>query len=430
MYLSLLTLWICDSFCCVALSATADQAAATACSSAAETSPIGAVDGERFLTDPASLWKGASGKTSWWWQIQFDRPRKIGAILQVVGDHPRNFRNAPLRYIWQYSQDGQCWRDLRGAAKKQENRLYRIHRLKRAVESRFVRLVISEALGDGPTIREVEFYAEPTSKIEFEDWIVSVSSRESSALTANPCRFTQLLRQCKDWSHLRVQYLWHGDFDEDYVSAEPQPMCAFLSGSSVEWCQRSREPWRGVQQVLASRNLPMWGACGGAQILPILQETGVDAPWDCPRCRDPGNPKLPVYSHIGHTGDAPCGDYSKCIGERGKFKMRIVARDPVLEGLSEEFEIMESHVGQIAYLPKGWLRVVTKGPGAHTTNQCIRVKDRYIYAAQFHMELPGTPENSQRIMSNFLSLSKGWGGYNPNGAPVEEPEDMVATSAK
>jgi GMP synthase-like glutamine amidotransferase len=287
-------------------------------------------------------------------------------------------------------------------------------------------MMISEALGDSPALREVEFYPEPTSKIEFEDWIVSVSSREGSGLSPSPCPFTRLLRQCEEWDHVRVQYLWHGDFDEDLVSAEPRPMCAFLSGSSLEWCQRSREPWRGVQQVLARRNLPMWGACGGAQILPILEETGVDKPWDCPRCRDPENPKLPVYSHIGHTGEAKCGDYSKNIGERGKFKMRIIAKDPVLEGLPEVFEIMESHIGQIAYVPDGWVRVVTKGPGAHTVNQCIRVKDRYIYAAQFHMELPGTPENSRKIISNFLSLAKGWGGYNPDGAPVREPKKLRA----
>ncbi len=162
--------------------------------------------------------------------------------------------------------------------------------------------------------------------------------------------------------------------------------------------------------------------------MPILEETGVDKPWDCPRCRDLEDPKLPVYSHIGHTGAAKCGDYSKNIGERGKFKMRIVARDPVLEGLPEVFEIMESHIGQIAYVPEGWVRVVTKGPGAHTVNQSIRVKDRYIYAAQFHMELPGTPENSRKIISNFLSLAKAWGGYNPEGKPVPEPKQMDVVS--
>lgn len=183
-----------------------------------------------------------------------------------------------------------------------------------------------------------------------------------------------------------------------------------------------------MQEVLANRHLPMWGACGGAQILAILQETGVDRPWDCPRCRDPAAPLLPVYSHIGHTDDGPCGDYSHCIAERGVTKLRVVAQDPVLDGLAPVFEIVESHVGQIAYVPSGWDRIVTKGPGAHTENQCLRVQDRYIYAAQFHIELPGTPDNSRRIMSNFLSLAKQWGGYNPAGQPVPRPRPLEGDS--
>jgi hypothetical protein len=160
-------------------------------------------------------------------------------------------------------------------------------------------------------------------------------------------------------------------------------------------------------------------------VLAILEETGVDRPWDCPRCRDPKNPRLPIYSHIGHTAPAVCGDYGSNVGERGKYRVRQVAQDPVLAGLPEVFEIMESHIGQITYPPEGWVRVVTKGPHAHTVNQCIRVKDRYIYAAQFHMEMEGTPESSRTIMGSFLRLAREWGGYNPGGKPVATPRPVA-----
>jgi hypothetical protein len=93
-------------------------------------------------------------------------------------------------------------------------------------------------------------------------------------------------------------------------------------------------------------------------------------------CRDPNNPKLPVYTHIGHTGEAPCGDYSKNLGERGKYQVRIVARDPVFESLPDLFETTEAHVGRIAYVPRGWMRVAAKGPKGLTDNQCIRVAQR------------------------------------------------------
>jgi hypothetical protein len=49
------------------------------------------------------------------------------------------------------------------------------------------------------------------------------------------------------------------------------------------------------------------------------------------------------------------------------------------------------------------------------------VEDRPIYAAQFHIEKEGTPENSRILMSNFLGIAKQWGGYHPEGEPLTRP---------
>jgi hypothetical protein len=157
----------------------------------------------------------------------------------------------------------------------------------------------------------------------------------------------------------------------------------------------------------------MWASCGGAQGLAILAETGVDQPWDCPHCRDPQHPKTPIYTHVGHTGKRPCGDYSACIFERGPFPVRQTAADPVFRGLPRIFTAMESHCGQIEWPPRGWTLIAGAGPGAQTKTQCLRMNDRYIYAAQFHIEMTGAPQTSRQIMGNFLALAKTWGGYNP-----------------
>lgn len=385
----------------------------------------GAIDGDRFSAGRDHQWRGAPGAGTWWWQVQFAAPRVIGAILQVHGDHPTILRNAPRRYVWRASEDGERWRDLRGTEVPEERRLFRLHRLQEPCPARYLRITIDRCHGESPTLREVEFFPDTRARIDFPDWIIAVNTFTHDRTLPGPTQaFANLIRQSPGWEHAPLQQVWLGDFDLDFVATEPYPVCAFLSGNILEWCQQDREPWRGVQRVLQDRNLPIWAACGGAQALAILQETGVDRPWDCPRCRDPQNPKLPVYSHIGHTGPAQCGDYSRNVAERGRFQVRLEARDPAFAGLPEVFEIMESHVGQIAYVPPGWIRVVTKGPGALTENQCLRVADRYIYAAQFHMEAPGTPETSRTIMSNFLRLAKAWGGYNPRGKPVPVPASI------
>lgn len=391
----------------------------TVSSTAPGYSPEGPVNGDRFSTVAEAAWKGGKSERSWWWQVEFPEPRAIGAILQINGDHVSVLRNAPRRYVWRWSDDGVIWRSLKDTETLAERRLYRIHRLAEQVKARFLRLQILEAEGEAATLREVEFYAEPKAAIAFPDWVIAVVTLEESALPGVGQRFLKLAKSCSD--DLQAQEVWLGSFDEVFVSAEPRPLCAFLTGNSAEWCQKMQQPWRGTQEILKKRNLPIWAACGGAQGLAILEEVGLDRPWDCPRCRDPKNPLTPIYTHIGHTGTTACGDYSKNIFERGKFNVLQAARDPVFDGLPQQFDIMESHCGQIDYVPRGWTLVVTRGQGAHTRNQCLRVKDRYIYAAQFHMEMEGTTENSRKIMANFLTLARQWGGYNPKGKPVAEP---------
>lgn len=382
------------------------ETTATASSSAASYGPGGAVDGDRFSLDPERGWQGEAEAATWWWQVEFPEGRNIGAILQVHGDHASVLQNAPRRYVWRWSADGKIWHNLRETEVVTERRLFRVHRLKQPVHVRHLRLQIFSAVGIAPTLREIEFFDNPESEIAFDDWIVAVSTFEEDKLPGPGQSFIRLAHSCPAGRQLQAQEVWLGDFDESFVAAEPRPLCAFLSGNLNEWCEKMQEPWRGVQEVLARRSLPMWGACGGAQGMAILEEFGVDQPWDCPRCRDARRPLLPIYTHIGHTGITACGDYSKNIFERGACNVRKVAEDPVLAGLPDEFSIMESHCGQIEYVPDGWELLVTRGTGGHTKNQCLRVKGHYIYAAQFHMEMEGTAENSQILMSNFLKLAK------------------------
>jgi len=402
-----------------------------ASSTAAGTATAGAIDGDRFSAAPARLWKGAAGQKSWWWQVRFAQPRPVGAILQIVGDNPLRLSCAPRRYVWQASDDGKTWLDLPETATQEERRMFRLHRLAHARRTQYLRMLVCESLGDAPVLREIEVYGDPSATVPFPDWIIAVSTlTQDSSLPGGTGAYVDLARQCRGWEEVLAQQVWLGDFDESFVAAEPRPLCAFLTGNTLDWCQQSREPWRGVQEVFTRGNLPIWASCGGAQGLLILQETGVGKPWDCPRCRDPQRPKSPVYSHIGHTGPAPCGDYSKNVWERGKHQMRLAARDPAFQGLPFVFEAMESHVGQIAYVPENWVRVVTNGPWAVTENQCLRLKDRYVYAAQFHIDMVGTPETSRKIMGNFLALAKQWGAYNPRARPVPVPEPVAPQAAK
>jgi uncharacterized repeat protein (TIGR03806 family) len=369
--------------------------------------PEGAIDGNRFSAEPSSVWKGRPGDATWWWQIEFAEARSLGAILQIHGDHEYVLRNAPSRYVWQASQDGIAWVNLDETAISNERRTFRIHRLGQSRRVRWLRLAIDSALGAYPSLREVEFFAESRAEIPFPPWAVVVSTTGSASVPGEgSAAFRKLARSCDNGKDVQFQNVWLGDFHDSFVAAEPRPLCAFLSGNFIDWCQQNRDHWRGTAQILAGGRLPMWASCGGAQGLAILADTGVDRPWDCPQCRDPAHPKLPIYTHIAGSVARKCGDYSGCVFERGPYTMAQLGADPVFHGLPREFRVMESHCGQIEWAPRGWELIATMGASGKTKTQCLRLRDRLVYAAQFHIEMDGTPDSSRTIMSNFLSLCR------------------------
>jgi hypothetical protein len=380
----------------------------TASSSENDSAPAGVIDGNRFSFAANAAWKGRKGESNWWWQIDFGHPRNVGAILQIHGDHEFVLRNAPQTYRWESSDDGAKWWPIPDMAAHEEPRLFRLHRLAMPKRTRFLRLSISRVHGEFPTVREVEFFGEPQAKVDFPEWIIAVNTTHDRALPSHGREFIPLARSCDGWKEAPAQQVWLGDFSEQFVNIEPRPLCAFLSGNFKDWCEVDRESWRPTQTVLKHGALPVWASCGGAQGLAILAETGVDKPWDCPHCRDPQNPKLPIYTHIGHTAKKPCGDYSGCVHERGPHTVRRLKPDPAFAGLPEDFQVMQSHCGQIEWAPAGWELIAGAGQGSLTKTQCLRVQDRPIYAAQFHIEMAGTPENSRTIMANFLKLAREW----------------------
>ena len=388
----------------IASSSSCDGAAAAA----------GAIDGNRISTGEGKFWRGEVGEPAWWWQIDFGEERKVGALFQINGDDELALRHAPRDYIWQMSTDGEDWVELPETRIQGEQRCFRIHRLDRSIICRALRLVVLAADDGAPALREVEFYASQTEAIDFPQWLLAVNTETAERLPFQCPLFVALAHECELGIELPAQAIDVATLNESFLAIEPTPLCAFLTGNLVDWCQQPREAWRGAKQVLDNGRLPIWASCGGAQGLAIVSEFGVEQPWDCPHCRDPHKPLLPIYTHIGHTADRACGDYSGCVFERGPYRVRQVVPDPAFAGLGEEFEVMESHCGQIAYPPQGWTLVATAGRDAKTKTQCLRRDGRFIYAAQFHIELPGTPESSHAIMNNFLQMAKQWGGYQPN----------------
>src|SRR5262245_31796027 len=291
----------------------------------------GGIRGERFDPSPGAMWKGKAGEREWWWQVRFPKVQTVGVISQIFGEQETVFRDAPCDYVWQVSLDNERWSDLEETRTRNERRLLRIFRLREPRDTRFLRIRIEKVLGERPSIRSVDVNADPRSNFTFPDWVLAVDTTERESLPGHAQDFIRLARTVKGFEKLQAQEIWIGSLDEAFVAAEPRPLCAFLSGNFKDWCQVERVAWRGAAEVLRGGHLPIWASCGGAQGLAIVAEAGVDRPWDCPHCRDPARPLLPIYTHIGHVAKRPCGDYSACVFERGPHRVRKERADPAFE---------------------------------------------------------------------------------------------------
>jgi len=397
---------------------------ATTASSVQEGFPSeGAVDGDRFSVELGQLWKAASCDDGCYWEADLGEEVQIGSLLQILGDKETELSSSSLSYVWQIRADEQsAWQDLPTTNVSGERRLFRIHRLPESVKARYLRLFVKETGGTPPALREVEVYSDPHAQICFPEWFFVASSEEHGRIST--ChQFLDLARRCEGRENIIAQYIWHGFVDESVALAEPRPLCVFYTGSFADWCEVDRSTWKGTQELLENSSLPMWGACGGGQVFGILSDTGYDSPWDCPKCRNPDAPKLPIYGHIGlkdPTVTTKCGDYSNNVYEIGPTPVRMVREDPVFAGVPLEFLVPEYHCGQLEYVPDGWELIVTKGEGGKSRIQCIRKLDTCIYAAQFHIELDGTPEISELIMTNFLNYAHKW---NSSRREVEHASD-------
>lgn len=170
------------------------------------------------------------------------------------------------------------WTVLNDSRVQRERRNFRIIRLAQDRKFRHMRLKIDAVQGEFPTVREIEFIARKDQAVPFGDWIVMVNTTHESKLPNHGQEFLPLAKSSAPNSQLEAQQLWLDAFDPEFLEVEPKPLAAFLSGNFKDWCEVDRKVWRGAEDVLKRKVLPIWASCGGAQGLALLAEVGVDKP--------------------------------------------------------------------------------------------------------------------------------------------------------
>ena len=83
-------------------------------------------------------------------------------------------------YVWQASQDGMTWEDLKETATDDERHTFRIHRLEQSRRVRSLRIAISSAEGEASRHPRGRVLRRPATEIAFPPWAVVVSTTGST----------------------------------------------------------------------------------------------------------------------------------------------------------------------------------------------------------------------------------------------------------
>jgi len=95
------------------------------------------------------------------------------------------------------------------------------------------------------------------------------------------------------------------------------------------------------------------------------------------------------------------------LKEWGFCKIRAVARDPLLEGLGTEFEMLEQHVSECQMLPEVFELLASTDT---CRVQAIKHKTKPLYATQFHPEAYEDGHmDGKRLLQNFFRIAQASG---------------------
>jgi GMP synthase (glutamine-hydrolysing) len=138
--------------------------------------------------------------------------------------------------------------------------------------------------------------------------------------------------------------------------------------------------------LIRNTQIPVFGFCGGMQLIGAAYGAQV-VPLRTLRAgeRDPN----PSY----HPGR---------FKEWGFLPVRIVARDPLFEGLPEEIVVRQAHAYHVPQVPAGF-DLLASSPDCVV--EAFKHRDRLVYGTQFHPEVNDDEHPHGRvILENFFRL--------------------------
>ncbi len=113
--------------------------------------------------------------------------------------------------------------------------------------------------------------------------------------------------------------------------------------------------------------------------------------------------------------------------EYGRARLRVLEKDPLFDGLPEEFDVWMSHADKVVLLPEGFKTLASSENSPHAV---IRHEKKPIYGVQFHPEVSHTFYGKE-LFANFLfgvcGAKKNWDMGDFISEKVEEIRSTVGS---
>jgi GMP synthase-like glutamine amidotransferase len=169
-----------------------------------------------------------------------------------------------------------------------------------------------------------------------------------------------------------------------------------FSGYSTPIQEHRLESFQGVYELAREGEMPMFGMCGGHQLLCEL--------WA--EHNDRGLTRMegyPIRRLREGEHDPNAAYHPGWFKEWGFYPIRIVRPDPLFDGLEDGFMALEAHQKEVKALPRDFVLLAST---EEVRVQAFRHRSRLIYGTQFH------PENytdyypaGRRILENFFRIA-------------------------
>ena len=277
-------------------------------------------------------------------------------------------------FLWQSSDDGDKWVDIKGAAINNNDTYRNIIDLA-PVKTRYLRLFIKDWQGYAPQINAVILYSPgmpPVPDVPEGDYVLIVGNQ------MNGFTFTELAREVESLG-LGLKTLTvpcHEVSLEMLEQLKNKPVAIILSGNNADYPNMPMFEFNGEYEIIRRSDIPILGICCGHQQLAMA--------YGFTYARSMGWP-----------------DISSMEKPQARQKIRILKADPIFKGIPDPFEGAEVHGWSIGYLPEGF-QVIAQSEYI----QAVKNTSRFIYGEQFHAEIRVPYNQARPYLFNFLKMAK------------------------